>query len=343
MGVTRQAVLDKASGWVGMLERTGNNDIWFADDWGITGQSWCFAFTQSCFWYAEISNNGRLPHESMYCPYGIAWARENGQAVEVGGGPIPGDIVFYSWDMATWPRWRAGTGDHVGIVEGWDGGDLIWTIEGNIGDPQGVYRKVRSISETVVCFWRPTVLQDTPPPPEEDMTPDQDLKLTHLFNIFADGNRWVQWFNESRSANGQIGWIHDPRDGKIYMVWGTMFKRWMSPEELAGYQAWWGARGHPNIIEDWSPVHIDSLVDIRDLAALVQSAKATGDANAETLEKVYDLAMGELPPPPPPEKILDVEASLAQATLPQLIDALKAALGAAKGHGSADDVTNLLN
>lgn len=342
MGVTRQAVLDKASGWVGMLERTGNNDIWFADDWGITGQSWCLAFFQSCYWYAEISNNGRLPHESMYVPYAIAWAREHGEAVEVGGAPLPGDGVTFSWDMATWPRWRAGTGDHIGMVEAWDGGDLIWTIEGNIGDPQGVYRKVRSISETVVCFWRPSVLQDAP---EEDMTPDQDARLSatlaavqELQGHMIPRTNWILG-----AIAGNITFAQDGRDGKIYMVLGTMFKRWLSPEELDGFRTHWAVHNLNVDIAQWSPVHIDALVDVAELAQAVRAAANTGTANADTLAKVYALAQGELPPPPPPEKILDVEASLTQATLPQLIDALKAALGGAKGHGSADDVTNLLN
>lgn len=178
--VSRDAVLAKARGWLDEREDPdGSNNVVFSRDWGIVGQSWCFAFVQSCFWYADPSPSGKLPHQSMYCPYGIQWARDNGQAIEVGqGDPLPGDVVFFSWDMATWPRWRAGTGDHVGIVERYEGGDTVYTIEGNIGSPQGVWRKERSISGTVVCFWRPTVYDDDSfgpaALPEDDMFEQAD-------------------------------------------------------------------------------------------------------------------------------------------------------------------------
>jgi hypothetical protein len=140
---------------------------------------------QSCFWYADPGNGaGKLPLLSFYCPTGVQYARDTGQSIEVGGAPIPGDIVFFSWEMSEWPRWRAGTGDHVGIVESWDGGDWITTIEGNIGNPQGVHRVSRSISGTVINFWRPNVFIDggSAPAPlkeEEDLTPQQEELLLH--------------------------------------------------------------------------------------------------------------------------------------------------------------------
>jgi hypothetical protein len=180
MVTTRQQVLEYARLKIGTREATGRNDVEFAADWGITGQAWCFAFVQSCFWYT----GGRLPFLGLGCPSGVAYARANGQAVEVGqGDPIPGDIVFFSWDMATWPRDRPGTGDHVGLVESYTGGRLI-TIEGNTaayaGAPgyDGVFRRTDRTIDQVVCFWRPPVFTDDDPfapaavVEEEDVTDD---------------------------------------------------------------------------------------------------------------------------------------------------------------------------
>src|SRR5690349_19229668 len=93
---TRADVIRLAASQIGVTERTGRNDVLYADYWGITGYSWCFAFVQWVF----DQLGARLPHQSMYCPYGITWARDNGQSIERGGAPAPGDIVFFTWDMA---------------------------------------------------------------------------------------------------------------------------------------------------------------------------------------------------------------------------------------------------
>jgi hypothetical protein len=279
--VSRDAVLAKAQGWLGMREQPdGSNNIEFSRDWGIVGQSWCFAFVQSCFYYADPTPSGKLPHQSMYCPYGIQWARDNGQAIEVGqGDPLPGDIVFFSWDMGTWPRNRPGTGDHVGIVESWDGGDWINTIEGNVGprdgvsSPQGVWRRQRSISGTVVCFWRPTVFDGdsfgvagtTPAPTqEEDVTPEQAQKLTTIDERTLYLQGLIQSIYNSEAADAA-------RDDAANASLGQM------------------------------------AAQAAELRTLVQQVK--------------DLGVAGGPPAPvlPPVRVVDVEASLKQASPAQLI------------------------
>lgn len=280
--VSRAAVLAKASEWVGMREQPdGSNNIEFSRDWGITGQSWCFAFVQSCFYYADPSPTGALPHQSMYCPYGIQWARDAGQAIEVGGSPAPGDIVFFSWDMNAWGRWTPGTGDHVGIVEDWDGGDTITTIEGNVGprdgvsNPQGVWRRQRSISGTVVCFWRPTVLDDgtfgvaaLPDKKEEDMTPEQVKMAEETRNLVGGA------FDQAVAANARLDDIRNYVGGAY-----------------------------------------DQAV----------AANARLDAlgpKVEALEAAVKATAGPKPPTLPPVKVVDVEASLKQATPAQLLAAV---------------------
>jgi hypothetical protein len=286
--VSRDAVLAKARGWLGMREQPdGSNNIEFSRDWGIVGSSWCFAFVQSCFYYADPSPTGALPHQSMGCPYGVAWARDNGQAVEIDqGGPIPGDIVFFTWGNG-YGRWTPGTGDHVGIVESWDGGDTINTIEGNVGPsdgatyPQGVWRRQRSISAYVVCFWRPTVLDDSlgvagtsPAPQEEDVTPEQAQKLTTIDERTLYLQTLIQSLYNSASADAS-------RDDAANASLG----------QIAAQAA--------------------------ELRSLVQQVK--------------DLGMAGGPPAPvlPPVKIVDVEASLRQATPAQLIAALTEVLAPA--------------
>ena len=194
MTTTVASLLAKAASQIGTYERTGNNDVLYADYWGITGYSWCYAFVQWCF----DTDNARLPFTTMYVPAGVAWSRQNIQSVERGSPPQPGDIVHFTWSMSQWPPDKPGTGDHVGLVESWNGADTLTTIEGNVGSPQGVYRMRRSINATVINFWRPVgVYTDstptpTPKPPEED----EDMG----FQIMSDP--------------GQGG------DGSVYGVWG---------------------------------------------------------------------------------------------------------------------------
>jgi hypothetical protein len=156
MTTTVESLLARAASQIGTMERTGHNDVLYADYWGITGYSWCYAFVQWCF----ETDGAELPFRTMYVPAGVAWSRENGQSVERGSSPQPGDIVHFTWSMSEWPPDRAGTGDHVGIVESWNGADTITTIEGNVGSPQGVYRMRRSINATVINYWRPPVYDD---------------------------------------------------------------------------------------------------------------------------------------------------------------------------------------
>ena len=171
--VTRAAVLAKASGWVGIREDTGHNDCQFSRDWGIVGQSWCFAFVQSCFYYADPSPTGKLPHEYMYVPYGVDYARATGQAIENEqvDQVVGGDVVMYTWDTVNWPRFKPGTGDHIGIVaETPRNGYNLTTIEGNTLPPgvsgyDGVFRRSDRTLDQVVCFWRPAVYTGGVGPP----------------------------------------------------------------------------------------------------------------------------------------------------------------------------------
>lgn len=206
--VTRQAVMGKANEWVGIREDSGNNDCWFSRDWGIVGQSWCVAFCQSCFYYADVSPDGKLPHQSMFVPYVVAWARANGQALEWEqvDQVQAGDMIMFTWDTVNWPRFEPGTGDHIGIVE-WTDGYNITTIEGNtrppgVGGYDGVFRRTDRTLDQVVCFWRPTVYTATV---EEDVTtPDQ---MNQILGAIAEVNTRCGWLlNDTKTQTGlQVG------------------------------------------------------------------------------------------------------------------------------------------
>jgi cell wall-associated NlpC family hydrolase len=70
---TVASLLARAASQIGTYERTGNNDVLYADYYGITGYSWCYAFVQWCF----EEDNARLPFTTMYVPAGVAWSRQN--------------------------------------------------------------------------------------------------------------------------------------------------------------------------------------------------------------------------------------------------------------------------
>lgn len=200
MSTTVAALLAHAANQLGNYERTGNNDIEYADYWGITGSAWCYAFVQWCF--DTVGTGARLPYVCMYVPYGVQYSRDVFQSIERADAPRPGDIVHFTWDMDVWPPDRPGTGDHVGLVESWDGGDTITTIEGNVGSPQGVWRLRRSISATVINFWRPTVYSDI----GDVMTPAQEQKLDSALTMLG----WL--LNDTKTPEGvqvgtAVGWL----------------------------------------------------------------------------------------------------------------------------------------
>lgn len=270
--VSGAAVVDRAKAWVGTTERTGNNDVVFADHYGITGQSWCFAFTDYVF--EELG--APLPGTFMYVPYGVTYARNSGQAVEIEDQPLPGDIVFFTWGDG-WGRWTPGTGDHVGIVERSDG-DTLYTIEGNVspegGGPQGVWPRRRSISGTVICYWRPTVLDGSLGVAEliqeEDMTPEQDALVKEIRNLVGGA------FDQTVAANARLDDIRNYVGGAYEQA-----------------------------------VAVNTRLD-----QLAPNVEAIGKAIRALPTD------GPKPPTLPPIKVVDVEASLKQATPAQLFAAV---------------------
>lgn len=137
-----------------------------------------------------------------------------------------------------------------------------------------------------------------PPPPEGEMplTDVQAGQLQHLFNIFNDGDRWAAWFTaamQGRGSGGTVCFVQDDRPpAKIWMVFGTMFKRHMeTPEIFEGFKAYWASmNGEAPPLLQWHPMHIDALVDVGELEALARGANGEAFADAVAAKLVAALA-----------------------------------------------------
>ncbi len=307
---SRGDLLAYAASQLGTYERTGQNDVLYADYWGITGYSWCYAYVQWCFTTLGIA----LPFITMYVPAGVAWSRDNWQTVERGGAPQPGDIVHFTWDMNEWPPTRPGTGDHVGIVEAWDGGDTIWTIEGNVGSPQGVWRMVRSIDRTVINFWRPLVYSDSGTEEDMGLTADQDRMLTALYNAIRPETAG------RTKPNGEPIW-YLPELLDVLMT-----------ENQAGIGAEAGA------------AHAEAAAANARLAELASRVNQV-DASVQNGVNTVVNQIKQIPAAGSGEPFLDVEGSLAQATSDQIanMDPHKLVEGLYKRFGKDKSLADLLD
>jgi hypothetical protein len=94
--------------------------------YGFSGrEEWCACFVSWVAYQCGYIDAGIIPRFSS-CDAGMAWFRNNGQWMDGGYTPAPGDIIFFDWDFD-------GSSDHVGIVERVEG-DYVHTIEGNTSD-----------------------------------------------------------------------------------------------------------------------------------------------------------------------------------------------------------------
>lgn len=176
----RERILDVARSHLGELEVPRNSNlISFSYEYGIPGYAWCAAFVSSIYKEAgyPLPDLGSPTSDGfVYVPAGIGYARSNGQAVEVGQTPLPGDIVMFSWDGHRF--YPPEVGDHTAILESWSPGTVTCVegnttpgADGNQGDGGGVYRRTRSES-LVACYWRPAVLDGDSFAPAEPLAPE---------------------------------------------------------------------------------------------------------------------------------------------------------------------------
>jgi len=184
--VTAEGVLDQARNWIGYVEEP-DGDTPFSRQWGYSGGAWCGMFCQSMVVAAGGTvgdGNTTIPF-THYTVTGVeafmgrgAWSGE----------PAPGRLIYFRWGDYGDPV------HHVGLVESWDGGDEIVTIEGNINN--SVVNTSRYLSSgTVVGFGVPAYSATPTPPPAE---PPTQLSTTTIedeaMNVYVGGNGAGRWF-----------------------------------------------------------------------------------------------------------------------------------------------------
>ena len=137
----RAMVVERAQYWcdeVGYIADYDGHSI-FGDNLGMPYAQWCHCFVTTCFDEAGL---GDLVPRTALCPDGVDWFLNHPSAYFYSRGeyvPEAGDVIYFDWDDNE-------AANHVGLVEGCDG-YTVCTIEGNTGDPIGVWRKYWDIND----------------------------------------------------------------------------------------------------------------------------------------------------------------------------------------------------
>jgi hypothetical protein len=244
----------------------------------------------------------------------VAWSRQNLQSVERGSPPQPGDIVHFTWSMSEWPPTRPGTGDHVGLVESWNGADTLTTIEGNVGSPQGVYRMRRSINATLINYWRPVGIYTDGTAPAPAPQPKEDDDMMHQYRDVSNGTVYVTW-----------GMFKSPLEDDGVRQ-GLMTMGLLAPQDQYFEQ-------NPGMLAEFVTVNQDIFANIagsvnagrKESADQTQAVIANGNAAAQAVmansnKLAAGIATGGTPAPP----VLDKAASLKLATVAELLNEISA-------------------
>ena len=144
----RQALVDTACGWVGVREDDGSHhfiiDLYnsitpLPQDYRVTyDDAWCAAFVSAAALEADMTDI--IPPECS-CSRQIKLFQDLGRWEEDDGYlPLPGDIIYYDWDLSVKPD-CTGWPEHVGIVVG-TYGPYIRVVEGNMDDGFAGYRTI---------------------------------------------------------------------------------------------------------------------------------------------------------------------------------------------------------
>ena len=144
----REALVDTACGWVGVREDDGSHhfiiDLYnsitpLPQDYRVTyDDAWCAAFVSAAALEAGMTDI--IPPECS-CSRQIKLFQDLGRWEEDDGyQPLPGDIIYYDWDLPAKPD-CTGWPEHVGIVVG-TYGPYIRLVEGNMDDGFAGYRTI---------------------------------------------------------------------------------------------------------------------------------------------------------------------------------------------------------
>lgn len=131
----RLRIIRRAQSHVGYLSYSSTDSKFGRELLGANAGNWCAFFVMSVFNNEGLKSS--IPYSS-YCPTIVDTAKYWGTWHTVGTyTPKTGDLVLYDFNYNK-------ISDHVGIVETVINPTHIIAIEGNTGNPVGVYRKDRS-------------------------------------------------------------------------------------------------------------------------------------------------------------------------------------------------------
>ena len=144
----RRKLVDTACGWVGVRQDDGSHhfiiDLYnsitpLPQDYRVTyDDAWCAAFVSAAA--LESGMTDIIPPECS-CSRQIKLFQDLGRWEENDGYlPLPGDILYYDWDLSAKPD-CTGWPEHVGIVVG-TYGPYIRVVEGNMDDGFAGYRTI---------------------------------------------------------------------------------------------------------------------------------------------------------------------------------------------------------
>lgn len=136
----RQAIIDMAGSQVGYLSHPDYDVSIYSKYFGSSGD-YCHAYVS---WVSCAVGLQDYYPQTTWCPSGQEWFLYHERAAfyrrESGYVPQTGDTIYFDRNYNNYA-------DHVGFVESCDG-YTINTIEGNVKDPRGVYRKSYTIYDT---------------------------------------------------------------------------------------------------------------------------------------------------------------------------------------------------
>lgn len=171
-GTDKGRVVAAAKSQVGYLEKRSGSDLRsfranpgsgdytkYGAEIGSNPNAWCAYFTSWLGKAAGVDPN--IYYRNGRCTTIMNHYKGKGQFIYRGeGAPQEGDLVLYNsgWSKISNPRNASGS-SHVGLVVGYDGGDNVYTIEGNTSTKdgyEGVESKTRKLSSNVIVgFARP--------------------------------------------------------------------------------------------------------------------------------------------------------------------------------------------
>lgn len=120
----RVKMLNEAKRHNGEKERTGHNDIFYSDWYGVVGP-WCAMFVTYCGTKAG-SKVFKKSQRYAYVPYIVNDAKAGRNNLAITYNPQMGDLVCFDWE-------HNGVADHIGFFISWAGGGRMAfrSIEGN--------------------------------------------------------------------------------------------------------------------------------------------------------------------------------------------------------------------